>query len=86
MFDCGEGVLFFEGFILFSINRGDVLFQKALIWSHLSTGHSPRRILASSNVFWQTPVGFSYVSQQWGPSGSPSREPPFIELVTDGAS
>ena len=61
MFDCQEGVLFFEGFILFSVSRDDVLSQKALIWSHLSTGHSPRGILACSGVFLQTPVRLSYV-------------------------
>ena len=62
MLDCREGVLFFEGFILFSVNSDDVLYQKALIWSHRCTGHSPRKILACSGVFWQTPVGLSYVS------------------------
>ena len=47
---------------VFCKQRDDVLSQKVLIWSHLSLGHSPRRILACSGVFWQTPVGLSSVS------------------------
>ena len=47
---------------VFCKHRDDVLHQKALIWSHLSTGHSPRRILTYSGVLWQTPVRLSYVS------------------------
>uniref|UniRef100_A0A8C4WXJ8 C2H2-type domain-containing protein n=1 Tax=Eptatretus burgeri TaxID=7764 RepID=A0A8C4WXJ8_EPTBU len=36
----------------------------------IHTGHSPRRILACSGVFCQTPIRLSYVSfsQQWSPS------------------
>ena len=49
MFDRRDRVLFFEGLIIvFCKQYRNVLYQKALLWSHLSTWRSPRRILASS--------------------------------------
>src|SRR4029434_9819326 len=39
-----------------------MLYQKALLWSHLSTGRSPRMILASPGKFCQTTVWLFYVS------------------------
>lgn len=44
---------------LFSVIRDGVVYQNALIWSHLSSGHSPRRVLACSGVFLMS-VGSSY--------------------------
>lgn len=37
-----------------------MLYQKALPWSHMSSRHSPTRILAYSGTFWQTPVFYVY--------------------------
>lgn len=48
--------------LLFSIceHRADVPWQKVQFWSHLSTGHSPRRFVACQHVVWHTPVWLFY--------------------------
>ena len=89
MFDCRDCVLFFEGLISFSVNSTIMCFtKKALLWSHLSTWHSPRRILAFSGNFWQTLVCLFFMSlcQQWDPPGSPTIASHFIQMATDSAS
>ncbi len=55
MFDCRDCVLFF-----FCKQCHDVLYQKALLLSRLSTVRSPRRIVVLSHKFWQTPVLLFY--------------------------
>ena len=77
MFDPRDRVLFFEGLISFS----------ALLWSHLSTWRSPRRILAFSGKFLaNTSLAFLCPCQQWGPPGSPTIASHLIQMQTDTAS
>src|SRR4029434_3391020 len=63
IFACRDCVLFFKRphFVVCKLP-----YQKALLWSHLSTGRSLRMILASPGKFWQTPVWHFYVSVSSG--------------------
>lgn len=65
-------VVFVEGF---SKHRFNGIYQKASgLW-------------LVQVCFSKHQLGFLVcLSQQWGPPGSPTIEPPFIELATDGAS
>ena len=73
-------------FIFFK-QYNNVLYQKALLWSHLSTWRSPRRILASSgNVLANSSLAFLCLCQQWGPPGSPTIASHFIQMAMDSAS
>ncbi len=58
----------------------DVLYQKSLILSHLSTVRSPRRIVVLSHKFWQTPGFFLYAFVSTVVSSL------FIQMATDSAS
>ena len=87
MLDCREGVLFFEGFILFSVNIEMMCFTKKLEFGLIC----PQDILPEG--FWLVQVcfgkfqsGFLMSLSAVGSSWVSYRKPPFIELAMDGAS
>ena len=68
MFDCREGVLFFEGFILFFVNIDDVLYKELKFGLICPPNILPELFWFVQVCFGKLQSGFLMsVSQQWGP-------------------